>query len=82
MQNQEQGQYSHENQQSQVWLSWIDEAAVHVEKDWRTPPTLITKIRNSQSIKVARIIAREKRLQANVLQFYPKATHKQKYLFT
>lgn len=33
VQNLEQGQYSHENQQSQVWLSWIDEAAVLVEKD-------------------------------------------------
>ncbi len=32
VQNLEQGQYSHENQQSQVWLSWIDEAAVLVEK--------------------------------------------------
>lgn len=33
VQNLEQGQYSRENQQSQVWLSWADDAAVLVESD-------------------------------------------------
>ena len=82
VQNLEQGQYARENQQSQVWLSWVDETTVLVEKDWHTPSTLITEIRNSQSIRVTRIIAREQRMQANVLQCDSRATHKQEYLFT